>query len=164
MRSRATDDSYRISAAIAMLSVAISIDASLTDVIPLISFIKEETPKLTPKGRGHLFLDDGDAIKFLEVPGMTELNGRVSNVKVTSNTTLQLDIDTRAFGKFSGVGLAVEHRMPKMVSFDPIWKQIVRPDILFFDESKPEERGFMRWQHLLLVLAGVLAGSNRYPN
>nr|VZI21264.1 unnamed protein product [Spirometra erinaceieuropaei] len=98
----------------------------------------EETPKLTPKGKDHLFLSDGDTITFRDVSGMTELNGRTATVKVTSATTLQLDIDTRTFGKFSDIGVAVEHRKPASFSFEPIWKQIVCPDILSFDESKPQ--------------------------
>ncbi|BHF68111.1 Ubiquitin-like modifier-activating enzyme 6 [Sparganum proliferum] len=98
----------------------------------------EETPELTPKGKDHLFLSDGDAITFRDVSGMTELNGRTATVKVTPAATLQLDIDTRTFGQFSGIGVAVEHRMPASVSFEPIWKQIVCPDIVLFDESEPK--------------------------
>uniref|UniRef100_A0A5K3EGL9 UBA_e1_C domain-containing protein n=2 Tax=Mesocestoides corti TaxID=53468 RepID=A0A5K3EGL9_MESCO len=108
---------------------------------PLEFFIESienaERPKLVIKGQISHKLPDFCSIVFREVRGMTELNGRTVKVKVISPLVIELDIDTRNFGKFTGSGIATEVKPTLVVSHIPLAKQIEKPSLSSTDLVDP---------------------------
>lgn len=61
-------------------------------------------------------LSDGDVVKFSEVKGMTEINGKEYKIKVTGPCQFSIG-DTTAFSDYVNGGVITEVKQPKVVSF-----------------------------------------------
>lgn len=88
-------------------------------------------------------LEDGDHVTFIEVQGMTELNG-ISPRKVTTTGLLILTEgpytfkigDTSSFGSYSTGGIFKQVKMPKTLNFKSLAESIPNPDFFITDFAK----------------------------
>ncbi|VUZ49084.1 unnamed protein product [Hymenolepis diminuta] len=96
-----------------------------------------EKPKLTVKDSEQHKLADGSYITFHEISGMTELNGMTVRVKEISPKILELDVDTRNFGVFTGSGVATEFKASTHMSHLPLAMQLENPRLCTVDLVHP---------------------------
>lgn len=61
-------------------------------------------------------LEDGDVVKFTEVKGMTEINGKEYKIKVTDPCHFSIG-DTSNFSDYINGGVVTEVKQPKVVNF-----------------------------------------------
>ncbi|KAL8916502.1 MAG: hypothetical protein Q9208_008480 [Pyrenodesmia sp. 3 TL-2023] len=81
-------------------------------------------------------LDDGDYVTFSEVQGMTALNGSAPR-KITVKGPYTFSIgDVSGLGEYKRGGLYTQVKMPKVVDFEPLSKQLEKPNILESDFAK----------------------------
>ncbi|KAM3185929.1 hypothetical protein ACTXT7_005366 [Hymenolepis weldensis] len=112
------------------------------DEEPLVNFFIDhienaEKPKLTVKDSEQHKLADGSYITFHEISGMTELNGMTVRVKEISPKILELDVDTRNFGVFTGSGVATEFKASPHMSHLPLAMQLENPRLCAVDLVHP---------------------------
>jgi ubiquitin-activating enzyme E1 len=61
---------------------------------------------------------DGDYVKFVEVEGMTELNGHAPiEIYDTKAYSFRLRLDTSSFGAYTRQGLVEDTKVPKTLAF-----------------------------------------------
>lgn len=83
-------------------------------------------------------MEDGDYVTFSEVQGMTELNNcEPIKIKVLGPYTFSIG-DTTAFSKYERGGIAVQVKMPKVLSFKPLQEALKAPEIVYTDYGKFE--------------------------
>jgi len=71
---------------------------------------------------------DGDYVKFVEVEGMTELNGHAPiKIKDCRGFQFTLDFDTSAFGTYTGQGIVENIKLPTPVTFDSLAESVKNP-------------------------------------
>lgn len=81
-------------------------------------------------------LEDGDYVTFSEVQGMTGLNDSAPR-KVTVKGPYTFSIgDVSGLGEYERGGLYTQVKMPKVVDFEPLSKQLQKPSILDSDFAK----------------------------
>ncbi|KAL5107445.1 Ubiquitin-like modifier-activating enzyme 6 [Taenia crassiceps] len=97
-----------------------------------------EKPKLVIRGSDQHKLSGGGLVTFHEVAGMEELNGQIVQVKEISPRVLELDVDTRNFGKFTGNGLATEVKQALEITHLPLAKQLKDPKLSVVDLANPD--------------------------
>nr|CDS28109.1 ubiquitin modifier activating enzyme 6 [Hymenolepis microstoma] len=97
-----------------------------------------EKPKLLVKDSEQHKLTDGSYVTFHEISGMTELNGMTVQVKEISPKVLELDVDTRKFGVFTGSGVATEFKASPPVFHLPLAMQLENPKLCTVDLVDPE--------------------------
>ncbi|XP_061426890.1 ubiquitin-like modifier-activating enzyme 6 [Lethenteron reissneri] len=91
---------------------------------------------VTMDNRAH-GLETGDRLTFKEVHGMTSLNGCTHTVTVLSPYMFSIG-DTSGLPAYLHGGMAKQVKVPKMVHFESLEKQLVKPTCLVVDYSKPE--------------------------
>ncbi|KAI8913608.1 hypothetical protein EDD86DRAFT_201034 [Gorgonomyces haynaldii] len=90
-------------------------------------------------------LEDGDFVTFVEIEGMTELNGITpQKVKTTGPYTFKIG-DTRAFGQYKQGGIFKQVKMGKDISFAPLKDQIAKPDYFITDFAKFDRPEQLHW-------------------
>ncbi|KAL5969221.1 Ubiquitin-like modifier-activating enzyme 6, partial [Taenia solium] len=104
----------------------------------LLCKLHAEKPKLVIRGSDQHKLSDGGLVTFHEVTGMVELNGQIVQVKEISPRVLELDVDTRKFGKFTGSGLATEVKRALEITHLPLAKQLEDPKVSVVDLVNPD--------------------------
>ncbi|XP_055384682.1 ubiquitin-like modifier-activating enzyme 1 isoform X2 [Condylostylus longicornis] len=81
-------------------------------------------------------LEDGDYVTFMEVEGMTELNGcHPIKIKVLGPYTFGIG-DTTSFSEYIRGGIVTQVKMPKTTHFKPLEKAEIEPDFLITDFGK----------------------------
>ncbi|KAL9022745.1 MAG: hypothetical protein Q9185_000007 [Variospora sp. 1 TL-2023] len=81
-------------------------------------------------------LEDGDYVTFSEVQGMTALNDSTPRkVAVKGPYTFSIG-DVSGLGEYKRGGLYTQVKMPKVVDFEPLSKQLRKPSILESDFAK----------------------------
>ncbi|VDK32810.1 unnamed protein product [Taenia asiatica] len=110
-----------------------------------------EKPKLVIRGSDQHKLSDGALVTFHEVTGMVELNGQIVQVKEISPRVLELDVDTRKFGKFTGSGLATEVKRALEITHLPLAKQLEDPKVSVVDLVNPDSAAQMHVAFIALM-------------
>lgn len=81
-------------------------------------------------------LEDGDFVKFEEVEGMEGLNDSAPR-KITVKGPYTFSIgDVSGLGQYKRGGLYSQVKMPKFLDFEPISKQLAKPELLMSDFAK----------------------------
>ncbi|KZF23266.1 putative poly(A) RNA transport protein [Xylona heveae TC161] len=81
-------------------------------------------------------LEDGDYVTFTEIEGMGGLNDAAPR-KVTVKGPYTFSIgDVSGLGQYKRGGLFTQVRMPKFLDFEPLSKQIKKPELLISDFAK----------------------------
>lgn len=84
-------------------------------------------------------LEDDDKIEFLEVVGMTALNGTTQSIKVVSPFAVTIcDTLSEQFEPYQHGGIARQVKSSKRSYFESLEKQLVEPNILLVDFCKME--------------------------
>ncbi|KAM7543298.1 hypothetical protein Aperf_G00000013701 [Anoplocephala perfoliata] len=104
-----------------------------------------EKPKLTVKNSLQHKIADGGYIIFHEVTGMSELNE-------ISPTILELDVDTRNFGVFTGNGIATEVKQSPPMTHLPLSKQLEDPKLCTVDLTNPQSSAHMHSAFVTLMV------------
>ncbi|VDM17019.1 unnamed protein product [Hydatigera taeniaeformis] len=110
-----------------------------------------EKPKLVIRGSDQHKLPDGGLLTFHEVTGMVELNGRIVQAMGLSPHALELNVDTRNFGEFSGNGLAIEVKQALEITHLPLAKQLEDPKLSIVDLVNPDSAAQMHVAFLALM-------------
>jgi len=86
---------------------------------------------------------EGDFVKFDEVEGINDINGRLIQVKKnTGPHTFQIDFDSTAAGTYVTGGLLSKQKCPKQVSFKPLKDALRAPgEFVITDFAKMETPG-----------------------
>ncbi|XP_072445234.1 ubiquitin-like modifier-activating enzyme 6 isoform X2 [Chiloscyllium punctatum] len=82
-------------------------------------------------------LETGQFVTFREINGMTELNESVQQVTVLSPYSFSIG-DTSSLEPYLHGGIAVQLKVPKQFTFESLDTQLLRPQCLIIDYSKPE--------------------------
>lgn len=83
-------------------------------------------------------MEDGDYVTFSEVQGMTELNNcEPLKIKVLGPYTFSIG-DTTGFSKYERGGIAIQVKMPKILTFKPLNEAIKAPEFIYTDYGKFE--------------------------
>ena len=69
-------------------------------------------------------LETGDHVKFTDVSGMTEVNGKEFQVKVTGPYNFTIG-DTRQFTNYDKGGIVTQVKKPQIISFKPLQESLV---------------------------------------
>ncbi|CAI9550144.1 unnamed protein product [Staurois parvus] len=103
-----------------------------------ISNITQSNPGVVTcfENRSHN-LECGQYVTFREVNGMAALNGSTHQVSVTSPYSFSIG-DTSSMEPYQHGGIAMQIKMPKSFCFERLEKQLVDPQFLSADFSKPE--------------------------
>lgn len=81
-------------------------------------------------------LEDGDFVTFAEVEGMEGLNGCAPR-KITVKGPYTFSIgDVSGLGEYKRGGLYTQVKMPKIMDFEPLSKQLKKPELLMSDFAK----------------------------
>lgn len=81
-------------------------------------------------------LEDGDYVTFSEVQGMTELNGcKPMKVKILGPYTFSIE-DTSSFSEYVRGGIAIQVKMPKVLTFKSLKEAMKNPEYLTTDFAK----------------------------
>ena len=81
-------------------------------------------------------LEDGDYVTFSELQGMEELNGSEPR-KITVKGPYTFSIgDVSNLGQYKRGGLYTQVKMPKSINFQPLSKQLKKPELLISDYAK----------------------------
>jgi len=83
------------------------------------SVTKDKEAVVTALDESRHGLEDGDVVKFSEVKGMVELNGREFKVKVLGPYTFSID-DTTSFSDYERGGVILQVKQPKEINFRPL--------------------------------------------
>lgn len=123
----------------------------------IISHISNDNPVLvtTHEDKRHGFLD-GDHIKFKEVQGMEEINGKTYEIKVISPHTFTLNCDGTNFNKYVRNGLAEQIKVPQNVHFKSLEDSLNAPLGKGFPSlENPDLEKWGRPEHLHIGLNAV---------
>ncbi|XP_040180679.1 ubiquitin-like modifier-activating enzyme 6 [Rana temporaria] len=103
-----------------------------------ISNITQSNPAVVTcfENRSHN-LESGQYVTFREVHGMPALNGSTHQVSVTSPYSFSIG-DTSSMEPYQHGGIAMQVKMPKSFCFQRLEKQLIDPQYLSADFSKPE--------------------------
>uniref|UniRef100_UPI00398E3D27 ubiquitin-like modifier-activating enzyme 6 n=1 Tax=Pristiophorus japonicus TaxID=55135 RepID=UPI00398E3D27 len=82
-------------------------------------------------------LETGQFVTFREINGMTELNNSMQQVTVLSPYSFRIG-DTSNLTPYLHGGIAMQLKMPKKFTFENMETQLVNPQCLTVDFSKPE--------------------------
>lgn len=82
--------------------------------------------------------EDGDVVRFSEVKGMTEINGREYKVRVTGPCQFAIG-DTTTFTDYIDGGLATQVKQPKVMNFKPLKESILAPEFLDSYSDRPRQ-------------------------
>ena len=81
-------------------------------------------------------LEDGDFIEFAEIKGMDKLNGAAPR-KIETKGPYSFSIgDVSGLGTYEGGGLFAQVKMPKVLDFEPLSKQLRSPELMISDFAK----------------------------
>ena len=81
-------------------------------------------------------LEDGDFVTFTEIQGMEGLNGSEPR-KITVKGPYTFSIgDVSGLGEYKRGGLYTQVKMPKILKFQPLSKQLQQPEVLISDYAK----------------------------
>eukprot|EP00008_Paramoeba_atlantica_P004572 CAMPEP_0201488738 /NCGR_PEP_ID=MMETSP0151_2-20130828/19350_1 /ASSEMBLY_ACC=CAM_ASM_000257 /TAXON_ID=200890 /ORGANISM="Paramoeba atlantica, Strain 621/1 / CCAP 1560/9" /LENGTH=1033 /DNA_ID=CAMNT_0047874091 /DNA_START=110 /DNA_END=3211 /DNA_ORIENTATION=+ len=80
------------------------------DQVPLVNVISGDTHDL----------EDGDVVRFSEVEGMSEINGKEAKVTVVSPYSFKIDLDTSGFSSYSDRGRITQVKQPKSFEFSSL--------------------------------------------
>ena len=75
---------------------------------------------MTVIGGDNHDLTDGDVVRFSEVEGMEEINGKEAKVTVISPSAFRIDIDTSNFRAYSDRGRITEIKQTKEFTFNSL--------------------------------------------
>lgn len=81
-------------------------------------------------------LEDGDYVTFSEVQGMTALNDSAPRKIIVKGPYTFSIGDVSGLGEYKNGGLYTQVKMPKVVDFEPLSKQLENPSILESDFAK----------------------------
>ncbi|KAL1971292.1 hypothetical protein VTN77DRAFT_244 [Rasamsonia byssochlamydoides] len=96
----------------------------------------DETGLVSALDESRHGLEDGDYVTFTEVKGMEGLNNSDPR-KVTVKGPYTFSIgDVSGLGKYQGGGLFHQVKMPKFIDFQPLRKQLKKPEFLVSDFAK----------------------------
>ncbi|SMR58290.1 unnamed protein product [Zymoseptoria tritici ST99CH_1E4] len=88
-------------------------------------------------------LEDGDFVTFTEVEGMEGLNdGTPRKITVKGPYTFSIG-DVSSFGQYKRGGLYTQVKMPKIINFEPLSKQLQKPELMIADFAKFDRPGMM---------------------
>lgn len=110
-----------------------------------IAVITQDNPAVVStfdKSKHELF--EGDVIRFKDVEGMTELNGKEFKVSIESVETFTINIDTTNFGPYKGNGIAEQVKVPKKINFKSLKESLEAP-LLGPDFEPLETPDFNKW-------------------
>ncbi|OCL05995.1 E1 ubiquitin activating enzyme [Glonium stellatum] len=83
-------------------------------------------------------LEDGDYVTFSEVQGMEGLNDCAPRkIQVKGPYTFSIG-DVSGLGEYKRGGLYTQVKMPKFIDFEPLGKQLAKPELLISDFAKFE--------------------------
>lgn len=86
-------------------------------------------------------LEDGDYVTFSEVEGMDTLNdGTPRKITVKGPYTFSIG-DVSSMGQYKRGGLYQQVKMPKIMDFEPLSKQLQKPELLISDFAKFDRPG-----------------------
>jgi ubiquitin-activating enzyme E1 len=86
-------------------------------------------------------LEDGDFVTFSEVEGMEALNdGTPRKITVKGPYTFQIELP-QGVGQYKRGGLYQQVKMPKILDFEPLSKQIKKPEQMISDFAKFDRPG-----------------------
>ncbi|KAF2162515.1 hypothetical protein M409DRAFT_27139 [Zasmidium cellare ATCC 36951] len=81
-------------------------------------------------------LEDGDFVTFSEVEGMEQLNdGTPRKITVKGPYTFSIG-DVSVLGEYKRGGLYQQVKMPKILDFEPLSKQLTKPELMMSDFAK----------------------------
>lgn len=81
-------------------------------------------------------LEDGDYVTFSEVQGMEDLNDCAPRkIQVKGPYTFSIG-DVSGLGEYKRGGLYTQVKMPKFIDFEPLGKQLAKPELLISDFAK----------------------------
>lgn len=104
--------------------------------------------------------EDGDIVKFDEVDGMTEVNGKEFPVTVKGPYTFSIG-DTSSFGDYIKGGVALQVKKPKVLKFLPLEESLKNPEMLFTDFAKFESPDLIH--HCFQILHSFVGANGRNP-
>jgi len=104
--------------------------------------------------------EDGDVVKFEEVDGMTEVNGKEFPVTVIGPYTFSIG-DTSGFGDYVKGGVALQVKKPKVLKFLTLEESIKNPEMVFTDFAKFESPDLAH--HCFQILHSFVSANGRYP-
>eukprot|EP00088_Acartia_fossae_P034488 TRINITY_DN353_c0_g1_i1.p1 TRINITY_DN353_c0_g1~~TRINITY_DN353_c0_g1_i1.p1 ORF type:complete len:1113 (+),score=407.62 TRINITY_DN353_c0_g1_i1:244-3582(+) len=99
------------------------------------SVSKEEKGVVTCLDENRHGFETGDFVKFSEVKGMTEVNDKEFEVKVTGPYTFSIG-DTSAFSDYVSGGVATQVKKPKVISFKSLEESMKEPEFVMTDFAK----------------------------
>nr|XP_027201221.1 ubiquitin-like modifier-activating enzyme 1 [Dermatophagoides pteronyssinus]XP_027201222.1 ubiquitin-like modifier-activating enzyme 1 [Dermatophagoides pteronyssinus] len=82
--------------------------------------------------------EDGDVVRFSEVKGMTEINGKEFKIKVTGPCQFSIS-DTTGFSDYLNGGVVTQVKQPKIINFKPLKESILAPDYLDSFSDRPQQ-------------------------
>lgn len=110
----------------------------------------------------HGFVD-GDYVRFREVEGMPEINGKEYYIKVISPIAFTIDQDTTNWSKYIRNGVVEQIKVPQIVKFKSLAESLVAP--LRSDLPPLENPDLEKWgrpDHLHIGLNAILAYSEEH--
>jgi hypothetical protein len=84
-------------------------------------------------------LTDGDVVRFSEVEGMVEINGKDAKVTVISPSAFRIDLDTSKFSPYSDRGRITEIKQAKSFTFNTLEETWAT-----YNDSKATTMDFMK--------------------
>lgn len=81
-------------------------------------------------------LEDGDFVTFTEVKGMDGLNNSAPRKVIVKGPYTFSIGDVSDLGSYQGGGIFTQVKMPKFIDFEPLSKQIKKPDLVESDFAK----------------------------
>jgi len=125
----------------------------------IIAMITNDNPAqiATHEEKRHGFVD-GDTVRFREVEGMPEINGKEFPIKVISPIAFTIDQDTTNWAKYIRNGVAEQIKKPDTVHFKSLQESLrvpLGPELPSFENPDLEKWG--RPEHLHIGLNALLA-------
>ncbi|KAK7687421.1 E1 ubiquitin-activating protein [Cerrena zonata] len=110
-------------------------------------------------------LQDGDYVKFSEVQGMPKLNdGSPHKIEVLGPYAFKIQID-ESYGEYIKGGLYQQVKMPAILKFEPLVKQLANPEYVIsdfakFDKPPQYHLGFQDANEFIQLVKEIAASSN----
>jgi len=125
----------------------------------IIAMITNDNPAqiATHEEKRHGFVD-GDTVRFREVEGMPEINGKEFPIKVISPIAFTIDQDTTNWSKYIRNGVAEQIKLPITIHFKSLEESLkhpLGPELPSFENPDLEKWG--RPEHLHISLNAILA-------
>lgn len=80
-------------------------------------------------GKFNNVYEDGNSVKFIEIRGMTELNGvQAKIVSKINGYSFKIDLDTTSFGKYESSGVVENVKVDQKVSYHSLAESVANPD------------------------------------